>query len=101
MNQILSSLLFGAFLCLPLIVLLVRAARPRRMPWWAAFALVVLLGWGFVLAAAMAAETPDNGAPKVFALFFGWAYGLAWFAPWLLGYGIVQLIRRLYANWKA
>jgi hypothetical protein len=71
------------------------------MPWWAAFTVVVVLGWPLALVIAVLNETPDQGAPKVFALFFGWAFALAWFCQWLLVYGVIQLVRLLYTKRKA
>ena len=97
MKNALSFTCIGAFLLLPVIVLWVRATRPKRMPWWAVFAVVVVLGWPLALAIAALNETPDQGASKVFALFFGWAFALAWFLQWLLVYGVIQLVRRLVA----
>jgi hypothetical protein len=85
-------------LLLPVIVLWLRATRPERMPWWAAFAIALALGWLLVLLIAVLNETPDRGAPKVFAWFFGWAFALAWFLPCLLVYGSIQLVRRLYVK---
>ncbi|MBM3883601.1 MAG: hypothetical protein FJ387_28495 [Verrucomicrobia bacterium] len=62
---------------------------------------VVGLGWALALVAAMLRETPDTGAAKVFALFFGWAYALlVWFLPWLFIYGIIQVVRRRWAERK-
>jgi len=59
------------------------------------------LGWALALVAAMLRETPDTGAAKVFALFFGWAYALlVWFLPWLFIYGIIQVVRRRWAERK-
>jgi 4-hydroxybenzoate polyprenyltransferase len=100
MKQILANLLMFGFLLLPAIVLGLRAARPNRMPWWAAFTLTAVMGWGFVLGAALLMETPDDGAKKVFALFFGWLYGLLWFLPWLAAYAAIQAIRRRLADHK-
>ena len=94
MKPTLSFICLGVFALLPAIVLGLRTFRPKRMPWWAAFAIVIGLGWVLVLVTAMLNETPDGGAPKVFALFFGWAYALVWFVPWLPVYGVIQLVRR-------
>ena len=98
MDTVLNVVCVGGFLLLPLAVLGLRAVQPKRLPWWAAFLIVVTLGWPLVLGAAILNETPDHGAARVFALFFGWAYALAWFIPWLLVYGVLQLFRRLYAK---
>ncbi len=94
MQQMLTMICLAGFLLLPIIVLSFRAIRPKRMPWWAVFPIVIVLGWLLVLVTAMLNETPDGGAPKVFALFFGWAYALVWFVPWLLVYGVIQLVRK-------
>jgi len=79
---------------LPLVLLGLRAARPRVMPWWAVFLLAIGLGWVLVLVSAMLNETKNGGAGHVFALFFGWAIALIWLAPWLLGYAVIQLFCR-------
>lgn len=94
MHDFLTFACVAGFAVLPLVVLGLRAARPERMPWWPACLLSVLLGWALILATAMLSETPENGAGKVFALFFGWAYVVVWFVPWLLVYGVIQLFRR-------
>ena len=51
-----------------------------------------------VVVGAMLRETPDGGAGHVGALFFGWAFVLLWFAPWLLGYAVIQFFRRRHAS---
>ena len=43
----------------------------------------------------------NDGAKRVFALFFGWVYALLWFVPPLLIYAVIQLFRRWYANRNA
>jgi len=94
MNNALSLACLIGLAALPPVVLGLRAARPKLMPWWAAFSIVIGLGWGLVLAGAMLNETANGGAGHVGALFLGWAIVLLWFAPWLLVYGVVQLFRR-------
>lgn len=94
MKQLIANSLLVGFLLLPVIVLVFRALRPNRIPWWAAFTTTAGLGWVFVLGATLAMETPDDGAKRVFALFFGWLYGLVWFLPWLAAYGAVHVIRQ-------
>ena len=101
MNNVLAFICLAGFTVLPLAVLGLRAARPTRMPWWAALLLVVGLGWALALVAAMLRETPERGAGKVVALFFGWAYALAWFTPWLLVYAVIQFFRRRHASRNA
>jgi hypothetical protein len=86
---------------LPLAVLGLRAARPRLMPWWAVVSTVVGLGWALVVVGAMLRETPEGGAGHVGALFFGWAFVLIWFAPWLLAYAVIQFFRRRHASRNA
>lgn len=101
MNGILFPLCLGGLAVLPVALLGLRAARPKLMPWWAVFALMVGLGWGLVLAGAMLRETTGGGAGHVMALFLGWAYALIWFAPWLLFYALIQFIRGCRAKRRA
>ena len=61
MNDLLQlACLIGAG-ALPLVVLGLRAARPKFMPWWAVFLLVIGPGWAGILFSAMLNET-KNGA---------------------------------------
>ena len=94
MNEVISAACLVVLALLPLVALGLRAARPRLMPWWAAFLLVVGLGWGLLIVSALVNESSKGGAGHVGALFFGWVIMLAWFLPWLLGYGLVQFVRR-------
>lgn len=94
MNDVISAACLVVPGLLPLVVLGLRAARPRMMPWWAAFLLVVGLGWGLLWVGAMVNETAHGGSGHVGALFLGWAIMLAWFSPWLLGYALIQFVRR-------
>jgi hypothetical protein len=94
MNDLLQLACLIGVAALPLVVLGLRAARPKFMPWWAVFLLVIGLGWGLVFLSAMLNETKNGGAGHVFALFFGWAIALIWLAPWLLVYAVIQLFRR-------
>jgi hypothetical protein len=98
MNDVLSLACLVGLAVLPLVVLGLRAARPKLMPWWAVFSIVVGLGWVLVLVGAMLKERAEGGAGHVFALFFGWAIVLIWFAPWLLVYAVVQFFRRRRAT---
>jgi hypothetical protein len=82
------------FTLLPALVLGIRFTRPNRMPWWLAAPVLLLLGWAQVLAVALLNESPDEGGANVFALFFGWILALLWTTPWLLGYGLLQLLRK-------
>lgn len=94
MNDLMQLACLVGLAALPLCVLALRAACPKLMPWWAVFMIVIGLGWGLVLVSAMWNETTAGGAGHVFALFFGWAIVLVWFAPWLLVYAVIQLLRR-------
>jgi hypothetical protein len=97
MNNVVAIICVAGFAVLPLAVLGLRATRPTRMPWWTALLLVVGLGWVLALVAAMLRETPEGGAGHVGALFFGWAFALIWFTPWLLVYAVIQFFRRRHA----
>ena len=94
MNDVISAACLVVLALLPLVVLGLRAARPKLMPWWAAFVLVVGLGWGLLFVSALVNESAKGGAGHVGALFLGWAIMLVWFAPWLLAYALFQLVRR-------
>ena len=114
-NRILYLSCLGGFLLLPFAVLLLRAFRRKFMPWWLAFLAVAALGWLLVNGTVHFSfahlgdlihsygDNPPNelverwandGAKRVFALFFGWVYALVWFVPLLLVYGLIQLFRR-------
>jgi hypothetical protein len=94
MNDLFPLVCLIGVVALPLIVLGLRAARPKFMPWWAVFMLVIGLGWALVLVSAMLNETKYGGAGHVLALFCGWAIPLIWLAPCLLGYAVIQLFCR-------
>ena len=94
MNEVISAACLVVLALLPLVVLGLRAARPRLMPWWAAVLLVVGLGWGLLIVGAFVNESARGGAGHVGALFLGWAIMLVWFAPWLLAYAVFQFVRR-------
>lgn len=101
MEEVFALICLVGFAVLPLAVLGLRAARPKRMPWWAVFSITCGLGWALALVSAMLREGPETGAGHVFALFFGWAYALVWFAPWLLAYAVIQSLRRRLADRQA
>jgi hypothetical protein len=52
MNNVLFLICFTGLAVLPLAVLGLRAARPKLMPWWAVFSIVVGLGWVLVVIGA-------------------------------------------------
>ena len=45
MNYILYILAIGMFYALPIILMGVKALRPKMMPWWLAFVFAAGLGW--------------------------------------------------------
>lgn len=94
MKEILSLICLVVFALLPFLVLGLRMAFPRRMPWWAVVPIAVGGGWVLALASAMLKDGPESGAGHVGALFFGWALALLWFLPWWIVYGVVHLFRR-------
>ena len=98
MNDVISLACLIGLTVLPVVVLGLRAARPRLMPWWAVFTIQVGLGWVLMIVSAMIQETKQGGAGHVGALFFGWALVLIWFAPWLLVYAVIQVFRRRRAT---
>jgi hypothetical protein len=81
-----------AFLGLPAVLLMLRWARPRWMPWWAVGLVTLTAGWALVFGAAVTFERPpeSSGAPEVFALMFGWLYAVAWLLPHLALYGAIR-----------
>lgn len=93
MKDVISLACLIGVAILPLAALGLRAARPKGMPWWAVFSLVIGLGWALMIVSAMLKETQEGGAGHVGALFLGWALMLVWLAPWLLVYAIVQGFR--------
>lgn len=101
MNDVISLACLVGLAVLPLVVLGLRATRPKLMPWWAVFSIVIGLGWLLVFVGALLKESAEGGAGHVGALFFGWALVLIWFAPWLLVYGVIQSLRRRRAHPKA
>ena len=122
MNHILHLVSLWAFLALPIILLIVRATRPRLMRWWLLIMLLSVVGWLLVNSTVhfyyaylddllrpygdhapldLLERRAADGAKLVFALFFGWAYGLIYFIPWVLLYTIIQASHRYYVIRKA
>lgn len=85
------------------------------MPWWLLLPLVALVAWlasnafvhfyyehlgdelqsyGDNPPSQLLERWANDGAKRVFAQFFGWAYGLVYLVPWLAFYGAFQLVRR-------
>jgi hypothetical protein len=121
MSGILYQCSLWLFLALPVILLGFRFFRRRFMPWWLLLLIVLLLGYGLVnarvyfyyhhLAEVIRAYGDDppqaledawiaDGAKRVFALFFGWMYGLVYSIPYLILYGVCSFFRSLLQNRK-
>jgi len=84
------------------------------LPWWLLLLLIAFLSWIFVNSTVYFyfeylgdlintyEQPPQNlierwendGGKRVFALAFGWAYGLIYSLPWLMIYGIINLIKK-------
>jgi hypothetical protein len=98
MNAVLYYVFFAGIVYLPLAVLVIRAKWPQWMPWLLAFPVVAVVGWACLIGLAFSDDisTGEAAASGGFvAVFFGWAYSLLWFMLWVIGYGIVQYLRRL------
>lgn len=117
MFQILSTLLLALFLAWPPLLLGLRLWKGKPN-WWLIVLSIPVISWlcvnGLVwvtwsdlarqigeLEAAgkpvpekLIEDAANDGAPKVFGLFFGWAYQLPFFLGWLLPYAIILGIRK-------
>jgi len=112
-NKALYIASLTGFLLLPFGLLLIRAWRPKLMPWWAMPIIIAALGWILVNSTVyyyfeyldvlirpygdnpppeLEARWANDGAKRVFALVFGWAYGLVYSLPIFAAYGIVRLV---------
>lgn len=99
------NVFFVAFCALPPAILLAKAYFKWRMSTWWFFAGFVMVGWILWFVAiwlrfedlARQASTPGasdelmdqaqkDGAPRVFALYFGWAFAGLYFGAWTLAY---------------
>jgi len=119
MNRAIYLTCLDSFFLLPILLLFFRAFRPSLMRWWLLVVLVAVLSWLFVngavhfyfaylddLLIAFGNHPPDqlletraaDGAKLVFAFFFGWAYGLVYFIPWLTIYATIHVCRRFYRS---
>lgn len=117
MNHAINLLCLTGFFILPVVLLGLRAFRPYRMRWWLLLLLTAAGSWLLVNGAlhfyyarlddllracgenppeALLRKRAADGGKLVFALLFGWAYGLVYLMPWLLLYGSGHLCRRLY-----
>ena len=120
MNQAYYTTCIALFFAAAPLLIAVRLAKPKRMPWWLLSILAALLGWVFsnlavffyyehlddLLAQAggingapeeLIDEWQSDGAKRVFALLFGWLYGLMYLVPWLFVYWVYRVVQRAAA----
>lgn len=101
-------------------VLATRFVKSKIMPWWLVFLVITVGSWLLTnatvffyyehLGALMhSQENPPqelidrwaaDGAKRVFALFFGWLYGLLYSVPFLFIYLAAHFIRKYYIRIK-
>jgi UPF0716 family protein affecting phage T7 exclusion len=101
------------FVLVPPVLLGTRFIRRSLVPWWVFFLVVATLGWFLVNFSGLAYyETLNNqvksytdppqelvddltiiSAVLLFAMFFGWFFGLIYSVPWLLIYSLTVGIR--------
>jgi hypothetical protein len=119
MNHLAYVTCWIGFLVFPSILLVFRWRHPKRCSWLLVFVLAGVLGWlltnGCVYfffkhlgdqISGYLGDPPEelverwanDGAKRVFALIFGWAYGLVWLAPHLLVYAAASAIRVRFAR---
>jgi len=104
----------AGFFVLPPLVLAMRFAKPKTIPWWLVLLAIPIGSWLLVNATVFfyyehlgvlmhSQENPPqelvdrwvaDGAKRVFALFFGWLYGLLYSVPYLLMYLAAYFVRR-------
>jgi hypothetical protein len=89
MKTVLNYCFFAGFFYLPLVLLLIRARWPHRMPWWKALVLVAVLGWVFLIGVTLSDDISTGEAAasaQITAVMVGWLQSLIWFVPWVIGY---------------
>jgi hypothetical protein len=102
-------------------LLRVRWRHPHRMPWWLVIALSGGLGWLWITLSThyyfehlstliveypSVSEAPSelvkrwqsDGAPRVFALLFGWLYEWVYLSFCLIPYALLSTLRRRRAR---
>jgi hypothetical protein len=114
MYKVLYLLTLAGFFIMPPLMLSVRFARPKKVPWWLVLLTIPIASWLLVNATVFfyyehldvlihIQENPPrelvdrwaaDGAKRVFALFFGWSYGLVYSAPYFLVYLAAHFVRR-------
>ena len=120
MNEAYYTTCIALFFAAAPLLIGVRLAKPKRMPWWLLSILAALLGWVFsnlavffyyehlddLLAQAggingapeeLIDEWQSDGAKRVFVLLFGWLYGLIYLVPWLFVYCVYRMVQRAAA----
>ena len=120
MNEAYYTTSMALFFAAAPLLIVVRLAKPKRMPWWLFSILAALLGWVFSNLAVffyyehlhdllvraggingapeeLIEEWQSDGAKRVFALLFGWLYGLIYLVPWLFVYCVYRMVQRAAA----
>ncbi len=113
MNQAFYYLSLAGFLVLPALLLGTRFAFPDKFPLWAALIAIPLGSWIFANATVYfyfeyicepiryawnppedeLARCVNDGAKRVFALYFGWIYGLVYSVPFAVFFFAASWIR--------
>ena len=114
MNQTLYYISLAAFLALPALLLTARFVAPSGAPWRAVIALLMLGSWLSVNSAVyflfehladlvrgqvnpsqeLLDRWQSDGAARVFALIFGWLYGLLYAVPFFAAFALASWWRR-------
>jgi len=111
----LSGFVFAAFCVLPPVLLGVKMYSKERISPWPLFVAFVLVGWAlwnltislhFDELARLASTTgasdeimdaaQNDGAARVFGLYFGWAYAAFYFGAWALAFKVFGSIYKRF-----
>jgi hypothetical protein len=115
MSPLIYIVPLSLLLLMPPILLGIRFVRRSSMPWWLFLLIVAGFGWllvNFTVHAyygymgdlvksysdppqKLLDELNADGAKLVFALLFGWLYGLFYSVPWLLVYSLIVGVRSI------
>ena len=110
----LMNLLIASFLVLPVIALIAKELGKLKLSRWSIFLIYVAVGWMLIYFAVeryfasldeIVRNTPNpseelldrwqnDGAKRVFALYFGWFYAAIYFLGCSLAIYIVRLLKR-------
>ncbi len=112
-----------AFLAWPAILLTIRFARPRWMPWYVLMFCVGVIGWalwGILIgsrnayldsvvmdpvnadrADPLVREWEGDGGRNTFAACFGWAISTVYFSPWYGIYMVACMVRNIRRRGRA